>query len=213
MPSNSLTPLYLWNAKARRYVDVRSRRFVSNSAVRGALEELVSACRDDMERVTRSLAAGNVSLAEWQIEMARLIKIGHVASTAAARGGWAQMSQSDWGYTGHLVRRQYWYLNRLAGQIETGAQPLSRGLLRRVGMYGQAMRGSYQSERRRLHHEQAFDEERRVRGIADSCPDCIRYAAQGWQPIGTLPAIGESRCLTLCHCYFQYRRRGGEVSE
>lgn len=48
--------------------------------------------------------------------------------------------------------------------------------------------------------------ERRVLGHpkTEHCHDCPPFAALGWQPIGTLPAIGESECGHLCLCHFEY---------
>jgi hypothetical protein len=63
-----------------------------------------------------------------------------------------------------------------------------------------------------------MEEELRVLGEADHCsteddPDgdregCLELAALGWQPIGTLPKIGESVCIVNCHCRFAYRKHG-----
>ena len=35
--------------------------------------------------------------------------------------------------------------------------------------------------------------------------NCSDYASEGWQQLGTLPAIGQSRCGKKCQCYFEYR--------
>ena len=51
-----------------------------------------------------------------------------------------------------------------------------------------------------------FKVERRVLGRpkGEHCEDCPPLAAQGWQPIGSLPGIGESECGPLCLCHFEY---------
>ena len=48
--------------------------------------------------------------------------------------------------------------------------------------------------------------ERRVVGHpkTEHCTDCPPLAAMGWQPIGTLPPIGDSECGHLCLCHFVY---------
>ena len=59
---------------------------------------------------------------------------------------------------------------------------------------GQAMlHGIFKAERRILGHPKT-----------EHCDDCPPLAALGWQPIGTLPAIGESECGHLCLCHFEY---------
>lgn len=40
--------------------------------------------------------------------------------------------------------------------------------------------------------------------LVHNCDDCPPLAALGWQPIGTLPAIGDSECGHLCLCHFEY---------
>lgn len=199
-------PGYRWSEAARRYVEIRSGQAVAPGAVRAALEEVSAAYQADMARVTQRLLAGQIALAEWQGEMAALIKGGHLTAAALMRGGWGQMSQADWGFAGQLIKRQYGFLNRLAKQVERGEQKLNGRLLRRAVMYGEALRGTGESANRRLHQSQGFGEERRVRGVADSCPTCVSEAAKGWQPIGTLKAIGDSECLTRCRCHFEYRQ-------
>ncbi len=199
-------PLYGWNEAARRYVEQRTGRAIAPEAVRATLEEVVSSYQAELEQLTDRLLAGQVSLAEWQGGMAGLIKMAHVTAAALARGGWAQMSPADWGLVGQLIKRQYWYLNRLAGQVDRGEQKLNGRLLRRAVMYGEAIRGTNESVNRRLHQGLGFSEERRVRGIADSCPTCVREAGKGWQLINSLAAIGQSECLTRCRCHFEYRK-------
>lgn len=35
--------------------------------------------------------------------------------------------------------------------------------------------------------------------------NCVDYALSGWQPIGTLPPIGDSQCGQNCECRFEFR--------
>lgn len=48
--------------------------------------------------------------------------------------------------------------------------------------------------------------ERRVLGNpkTEHCTDCPPLAAAGWQPLGTLPDIGDSECGGFCLCHFEY---------
>ncbi len=52
-------------------------------------------------------------------------------------------------------------------------------------------------------------EERRRMSGGPNCPDCIAYAALGWQPFGTLPEPGQdSYCGTHCNCRIEVRKKG-----
>jgi hypothetical protein len=141
--------------------------------------------------------------------MMEQIKLAHTASAAAARGGWAQMSQSDWGAAGRMIRDQYDYLRNFADQIASGQQLLNGNALVRADLYADAARGTFEQMRRRYEQQQnGMQEERRVLGEADHCEGCLAQAELGWQPIGTLDPIGAEECITRCHCTFFYRKLG-----
>lgn len=118
------------------------------------------------------------------------------------------MTQADWGATGRLIRDQYDYLRNLSKEIADGTQPLDGRLLVRADLYADASNTTYSTMQTRGFIEQGYDEERRVLETgADHCDDCLDYANQGWQPIGTLPEPGqESQCIVRCRCEKEYRR-------
>lgn len=72
----------------------------------------------------------------------------------------------------------------------------------------------------RIDHGQSvsqgtFKFERRVLGTpkTEHCEDCPPLADLGWQPIGTLPEIGDSACGSLCLCHFRYSEDGDTTPE
>ena len=208
-PSSPLTSNYGWNEAAGRYVDLSTNRFVPFADVRNALESVVGASGSRMNALTQELVDQRITLAEWQSGMMEQIKISHSAAAAASRGGWAQMSQSDWGAVGRMIREQYGYLRNFANQVANGEQQLNGTALVRADLYAGAARGTFEEMRRRYERlMNGAEEEARVLGEADHCEDCLEFAALGWQPVGTLPAIGESVCITRCHCTFIYRKHG-----
>jgi hypothetical protein len=205
----ALSSEYAWNEEAGRYVSLTTGRFVPFSAVRDALESVIDASAVRMNVVTEQLIGQQISLAEWQSVMREQIKLSHTAAAAASRGGWAQMSQADWGAAGRMIRDQYDYLRNFAEQIANGTQALDGRALVRADLYGDAARGTFEQMRRRYEQLQnGMTEERRVLGEADHCPGCLEQAQQGWQPIGTLDPIGAEECITRCHCTFWYRKPG-----
>ena len=66
-----------------------------------------------------------------------------------------------------------------------GAQRIQRASTRRAG--------NAKWERRILGHPKT-----------EHCTDCPPLAALGWQPVGSLPDIGNSECGPLCLCHFEY---------
>jgi len=205
---------YGWNENAGRYVDFETGHFVPFSKVRDALEDVMDASAIRMNILTEQLVNGEISLANWQTCMMENIKLAHTAATASANGGWAQVSQSDWGAAGQMIRAQYDYLEKFAGQIASGEQALDGRALVRADLYGDAPRGTFEEIRQRYQENVlGMDEGRRVLGQADHCDDCLDYAAEGWIPIDDVPAIGDSVCLTRCHCTIEYRNSVGESEE
>lgn len=209
-PSN-LTPGYGWNDAAGRYTNLTTGRFISMSDVRNALDTTALVSRQNMRSLSEQLQAGKISLADWQVQMAREIKTLHTAAAASANGGWAQMSQSDWGATGQIIKQQYKYLQGFANDIASGKQPLNGRLIARSNQYAEAGRGTFEQMRRRYERDRNGQSvERRVLGFAEHCeaskgtPGCVDLADRGWQPIGTLPPIGAATCRGFCKCRFEF---------
>ena len=204
---------FAFNAVAGRYIDLSTGRFISSTVVRDELELAMQSSKDSMKIISQQLIDSNMSLAEWQTAMMEHIKNANLNAAMSANGGWAQMSQSDWGFVGQRIKEQYKYLNNYANQIYTGEQGLNGQILVRSNMYGDAARGTFEAMRLRYQLlENGMTEERRVLGAADHCNGCLEQAALGWQPIGTLDEIGDEECLTNCHCTKQYRRQEADGS-
>lgn len=202
-----ITPQFSWSENSGRYRSAETGRYVTFEEVRKAIEVVGRRAQGSIQAMSESLRAGNLSLADWQSGMAREIKLLHLSNAAAARGGWAQMTKSDFGAVGAQLKKQYQYLNRFAAQIQSGQQALDGRLIVRANLYAQAGRGTFEDMRRRTAEQlNDMDQERRILGVADHCQDCLDEAARGWQAIGTLRRIGDSVCKTNCHCHFVYRQ-------
>lgn len=200
-----LTPGYRWNQTANRYISP-SGRFVGRQQVRAALDVAIDNSAKSIKALSQQLRDGNISLADWQLAMAREIKATHLASAALAKGGWAQLSQSDYGRVGQIVRQEYAYLNKLAQDIAAGRQPLDGRFLRRAEQYIQAGRATYHQVEQREMKVRGYDEERNIRHARDSCPGCLDATARGWVAIGTLPPVGGRDCRRNCRCTIEYRK-------
>lgn len=206
---------YEWSVKAGRYRDRQTGRFVPASAVRRELDRLLAAEATEMQTLTQQLMGGTISLDAWEAGMRESIKSSHLYATAAAKGGWAQMTADDILRAGREIRLQYGYLERFARQIAQGL-PLDGVVLRRVKLYGQAARTTYHEAEREEKFSRGFDEERNILTPADHClgaGSCVEQTGRGWVPIGTLLPIGRRRCKANDRCFLEYRNsRTGEVA-
>lgn len=197
-------PEYRWNAEARRYVGPDGR-FVAQAAVREALDRALARSMIEARRLSRTLQNGETATLDWERRMRDVISDVHLYAAAAAKGGWAELTASDYGRVGQILREQYTYLNRFASEIDSGAQRLDGRFLRRVELYLQSGRRTYHLVERREEEARGMTEERSVLHPADHCDECVLEEALGWSPIGTLTPIGERQCLTNCRCSIEYR--------
>lgn len=196
--------MFRWNEKAGRYVGPKGR-FVSRLAVRHALDMALDARSAAMRALSGRLRAGEISVREWQTAMMADVKAVQLYGAASAKGGWAQLTQADFGRVGAHVKRQYEYLSRFAQQIASGEQPLDGVFLARADMYGQAGRAIHHETERREMEIRGMNQERNVLGVADHCVECLEETRRGWVPIGTLRPVGQRVCTTRCKCSIQYR--------
>lgn len=201
----NLTPDFDWNERALRYRNRVTGKFVSSKVIVGALDNVITASSRNIETITQALLDGNISLVDWRAGMAGEMKIIHTAAAAASKGGWAQMTPSDWGKVGSLLKDQYKYLDNFAGQIASGKVPLDGRLMVRAKLYAGAGHGTYEDMKRRLFEQRGYTEERRVLTPGENCNGCIEQAGRGWSPIGTLDRIGSEECRSNCRCDFEYR--------
>jgi len=101
---------------------------------------------------------------------------------------------------GAAIAREYKYFEKFVRQVLGAVNAAAR-----AGMYAEAGRGTYEEARAEAMKASGKTEERRLLGIADHCSDCVAEANKGWQPIGTLRAIGDSLCKSNCHCRKEFR--------
>lgn len=196
---------YVWSEAEQSYRYPSGRR-VSDTMLNRALERVIRSGAENMRTVSEQLQAGTISLSDWQQRMAAEMKPLHTGAAAFGRGGWGQMSQSDWGWTGSEIRRHYGYLRRFAEDIATGRQALDGRLVARATMYAEAARGTQRGMQRRMAQKIGRTEELNQLGAADQhCAECVACSARGWVPIGTLPPPGSRTCLSRCHCSLEFR--------
>jgi hypothetical protein len=154
-----------------------------------------------------ALRSGRDSLQEWRTNMRTLIREGHLFATAAAKGGWAQLTQADYGRAGAMIKKEYAFLDRLALRLSQGSQPLDGNFQQYSIMYANAPRETYHQTERDRRTEAGYRYERNVRHSSDSCGGCVGASARGWVLIGTNPPIGARDCRRNCLCWFEYSVR------
>lgn len=110
-------------------------------------------------------------------------------------------------------------LRQFTDELLEGDAGSLKQITNRAGQYSDGAWGVYQNVRQNSH-ERATDEQGRKLflfeknqlddGVMNHCHTtdyaigCPEVSAEGWQPIGTLPKIGERQCTFNCRCSFAY---------
>ena len=187
-----------------------SGRFMSEKAVTALLDGRINKLGDNLQRFTRMLADGNITLDQWQGSVREAVKGAHIQASVLGHGGRAGMGAAEYGRMGQRLRAEYRYLQSFANDILAGrvSAPMA---LARVKLYAEAIRGSYWEGATIRQEKQGYSMmRRRLDEQAAHCDDCIRYAARGLVPIGSLPLPGQRcECRSNCRCFVEYKRGAG----
>lgn len=214
-PGAVITSPYAWDGSSRRYIEMRSRRYVPFTEIREqAIEPLIRSSKETLRSLGTGLQSGG-SLADWERSAIEEVKLSTIAASLAANGGTGSETEADRDHTAELILLLLLLLHGFAREIEKKVFPLNGRLLRRSDLYGSSPRSTFE-EARRAGMAAYFGavEEKRVLGKADHCTTedgggllkgCVEIADSGWSKIGTLPRLGESPCGTNCKCRFIYR--------
>lgn len=199
-----LLPGFRWNARAQQYVTTDGR-FVARARVRLALDQAIARKTSELKVLANNLRGGSISLDSWALRTRELVKDVNLYSAAAAKGGWAQMTPTEYGRVGQAVKTQYAYLDRFVGEISAGL-PLDGRFLARASMYATSGRVLYGAIVSDAMADVGFTWERNMLSPADHCASCVGETARGRVPIGELIPIGERTCLGNCQCFIEYGR-------
>ncbi len=194
----------LWDAEAGRYRDAATGRFVTHTAIRRALEQSLANLTRRTDGLAADLRAGRISLVEWRNEMRDIVKHTQMAAAELARGGRAQMTQSDYGRVGQAVRRQYGFLEAWVEQIKAGL-PFDGRMESRARQYLRAARTTYIANETRALSARGYDEVRSVLHPAEHCAECIAEAARGFVAVSQLVPLGSRTCRSNDRCSLEFR--------
>ena len=205
-------PTAVWDAEAEvmRYPN---GRVVPEAVVRRNINLISARVGQEIGETTRRLQNGEVTVDYWHDDGAEKLRRLYWLSAVMAFGGVSRgVLQGERSLVlPHMIfQLRLW--RGLANEIATSEAVLRSRAFARAVMYGRAGSVVYQNSRRAFYGRVLrYGQERRVLGIVEKhCPDCPSIAQQGWQPAGTLPAIGDSVCRSYCACRFEFRRGDNE---
>lgn len=202
-------PNFTFDSKLQRYRYAAGRnkgRFVGEGKVRSVIKGHIKDQAAKAVAETDKLIKQTMSLSDWEIAQASRLKqlALQLAKIQNPGLGKSDSDFSDYGKIGSYLKDTYMFLRKFSEEI--ASEKLSESQIKaRINLYYADL--SFISEEfRRLSYKRAdYSWERRVITAMESCSDCIGYAGQGWQPIGTLPAITTNcACKANDKCYFEY---------
>lgn len=199
-------PPFRWDRAAGRYRGPTGA-FIPQPRVRGYLDSALESAGKRMDALANQLRSGSIDLVTWEVRMRREVKVVSTYSAAAAKGGFAQMTEADLGRVGRYVQDQYRFLRGFMRDVATGKQPLNGTLNARAGLYSEAGRPLYHRIEKAEQAVRGMTERRSIRHRGDSCQGCIEAERLGWLPINdpSQTEIGERDCRTRDRCSWEYR--------
>lgn len=185
-------------------------QFMSQKAVMALIDGRIDKLGNDLQRFTRMLVDGNITIDQWQNSVREAIKNSHIQATVLGHGGRSGMGAAEYGRIGQKLRAEYRYLQGFASDILAGRVSAAMALAR-VQLYAESVRGSYWEGSTIRQAKQGYSMMRRILDPqAQHCDDCIRYAARGMVPLGSLPMPGQRcECRARCRCSVEYKRGAG----
>jgi hypothetical protein len=200
---------YRWEPEAGttgRYRDTKTGRFVSPTVIRSELDTLIdNASKGVAEQLTTQLRDGAINLQDWQLAMMKHVKQTTLAAVALERGGFNNMSLSDYGRAGQLIRTQYDYLQNFANEIESGKQRLDGTAMARAALYTKSAREAFYVSKQAHGVAAGLTHVRSIRNSRDSCRECLDLDHKIFRigdPAYKLP--GRRLCSKNCLCTEEY---------
>lgn len=196
---------FWWDSSVAQYRDAHGH-FVPRLLVRKSLDRIAAASGQRMRVMGQQVAKGDASLGDFHLAMRTEIKTALINNVAAAKGGYAQLSQSDYGRVGNEVKRQYKFLDNFVTELYAGVTKANTpGFLARVQLYFNTARTMYYKFDREVQEEAGMKEERNLLHPAEHCDECLAQTDMGWVPLGTLVPIGDRECVGNDRCTMEYR--------
>ena len=190
-------------------------------AITTILEDSLSASFVRMLEVVTSSTTGRSSF----IAMSEIVKREYIRQYLIGIGGINNMTFSDWGSIGGMLREQYSYLRKFADELMSGNLTEAQ-VNARISMYVNSAREAYNRARGKVVKKLGYDEVGwDLSPIQDHCDTCLERSQMGYVPIGpkggfmhmgheVFPGDGSSDCLTNDKCGLSYRNSttGAEYS-
>lgn len=192
------TGTYGYNNTAQRWYNTGNGRFVSEQAVTDEMRRHQTATYDTLDRVTRQLYSGSITLEQWQTAVAYELKDAHLAQALYAIGGKNNATQANYGRVGGTLADEYRYLANFANDIAAGRVSEAQALAR-IHQYGNATQQSYWKEYKLLS-ELIYWRLGNTEKHCGICPSLASGSPYKPNELNQVPGDGNTPCRGHCDC-------------
>jgi hypothetical protein len=207
-------PGFIFDRNVARFRDTARGQFVSRSRITELMEAQVNGAEQRLANIAQGVFDKSVAPGVAQELMRDELRRVTLENRALGAGGLDQLTFRDYGAAGRQLRDSYQRMTNLVSGIERGEVTLPQALRRIEGYTLEARNQFFAAQRDAQANSGRVFEERRILHAAESCPDCIDYAAEGWVAQGQLPMIGESsQCQKYCRCTMESREVTPEMMQ
>lgn len=209
-----ILPGFTFDRAVSRYRDTARGQFVSRARINAMLETTVNGAEEKLGNIIQGVFNKEINAGYAQTMMRDEIRRVTLASNALGKGGIEALDFRDYGRAGNQLRDTYQRMTSLVSDIERGKVSIGQALNRISGYTSEARNQFFVAQRDAQRGSMRQFEERRVLNARESCVTCIGYAVMGWQPLGTLPLIGEgnTECGKFCRCSMETREVTAEMA-
>ncbi|HEV7299015.1 MAG TPA: hypothetical protein VGN72_06575 [Tepidisphaeraceae bacterium] len=203
-----------WFLRDEQRYGIGTRRLVLPDAVQATVDAYSDAMAAEIERTTRAMMAGSITLSQWQSAMRDTLIAYQIALAAVAGGGVGQLTDEDDRRLAAALAFALVRLGVFARALSDGTYTDPDAVLRRAGYYAADARQQYEASRYASHvavgYRFAFNV---LDAASESCsdgtpevPGCVELTEAGWIPIDDMILPGGRRCSFQCRCRVEYRR-------
>lgn len=206
----SINFYFNWSSQRYHYSEGEKKgQFLGKNQVRELVLDYLNRQKDKAREINEKLFNNKISLGDWELEQAKLIKTSAIASYKIGNpklGNGSKTDAEDYGRIGRYLRDEYLYLRNFSREIANGNLTQNQ-INARINLYLERCKWAFEEGKRYAHKRAGYRWEMRLLGIAEHCSQCLYYAQLGWQPIGSLPGITtKCDCKSNDKCRFEYSK-------
>lgn len=126
--------VWVYDNTSHRYRNTATGKYIGQKQMTELRDQFVEAKRESVQILAAELANGTKSIQEFELAFRREIKTVFLDQYVLGKGGRGNMTQSDFGTVGYLVKQQYQYAHDFALDIASGKLSQAQ-IAQRAGLY------------------------------------------------------------------------------